>query len=192
VLSAVGLVSAERRRDAVRSVLRSGADLSAAAIAADVAALAAQARAGLGAEAGVRVRYDLRYRGQAFELSVTGAERPAPEELRAAFEDEHEARYGYRDPAAEIELVTVTVTAALPGAPIDAAAETGPPGDRSRRPAVFAGETVEATVLTGAPSPAEPLHGPAICELGHATLVVPPGWLAETGAGGAVTLRRSR
>ena len=192
VLSAVGLVRAERRRDAVRSVLRSGDSLTSETIAADVAALAAEARRGLGDDAEIRARYDLRYRGQAFELAVPGGERPDPGELRAAFEDEHEARYGYRDPEAAIELVTVTVTAALPGAPVDAAAEAGaedPP--RSRRAATFGGETREAEVLGGPPPPGEPLAGPAICELGHATLVVPPGWTAETGAGGAVTLRRS-
>jgi N-methylhydantoinase A/oxoprolinase/acetone carboxylase beta subunit len=184
VLSAVGLVRAERRRDAVRSVLRSGPSLTAERIAGDVAELAARL------DGEIRVRYDLRYRGQAFELSVAGNERPSPAELRAAFEDEHEARYGYRDPEAELELVTITVTGAHPGAQVEAVEEAGPAPSRSRRPAVFAGETHDATVLDGPPTPGEPLPGPAICELGHATLVIPPGWHAETGQGGAVTLRR--
>ncbi len=48
VLAAFGLVVAPRRRDAQRSVLRSGETLTAEAVAADVAALAAQARAALG------------------------------------------------------------------------------------------------------------------------------------------------
>src|SRR4029077_17089941 len=44
VLAALGLVVAPRRRDAQRSVLRSGADLAAEAVAADAAELADAAR----------------------------------------------------------------------------------------------------------------------------------------------------
>ena len=44
--------------------------------------------------------YELRYRGQAFELPVPGPERPDPAELAERFAEEHERRYGYRDPEA--------------------------------------------------------------------------------------------
>ena len=60
--------------------------------------------------------YDLRYAGQAFELSVDGELEPEPEDLRRAFDRAHEDRYGYDDPDAELELVTVRVAAATPGA----------------------------------------------------------------------------
>ena len=74
VLAALGLVVAPRRRDAQRSVLRAGATLTADAVAADVAALAEAARAALGEpDAEIAVTYELRYRGQAFELAI-----PAP------------------------------------------------------------------------------------------------------------------
>ena len=44
MLAALGLVAAERRRDAQRSVLRAGNELAAEAVAGDVAELAAEAR----------------------------------------------------------------------------------------------------------------------------------------------------
>src|SRR5207253_326111 len=98
---ALGLVVSERRRDVQRSVLTT--DLDASAIVRELSE-----RADLGE--GTRVVCELRYRGQAFELAVEGVE-----DLREAFEAEHERAYGYRDEDAEVELVTVRVTGALSG-----------------------------------------------------------------------------
>ena len=44
----------------------------------------------------MRETFDLRYAGQAFELTV-GTGTP-PEELRSAFDEAHRERYGYDDP----------------------------------------------------------------------------------------------
>src|SRR5215207_5813116 len=117
VLAALGLVVSERRRDAQRSVLVSGRELTAAALREEIAALAE--RAGPGAR---RVTAELRYRGQSFELAVECGEAPDPEELREAFAAAHERAYGYRDEASDVELVTLRVTATEPGPEIDAAA----------------------------------------------------------------------
>jgi len=191
VLSAVGLLASGRRRDAVRSTLRSGPSLTAAAIARDVAELAARTRAALGvADAPVRCAYDLRYRGQAFELAIPGPERPEPDALRDAFDAAHRERYGYVDPEAEIELVTVRVAAALPGARLDLAAADGPRPERSRRPVWFGGRELAADVLRGEPHPGTAIGGPAIVELPDATLVVPPGWGGAVDAAGTIALRR--
>src|SRR5918992_5132821 len=68
VLAALGLVVSERRRDAQRSVLLSGEELTAETLADEAGALAERAREELGAPgADVRVTAELRYRGQAFE-----------------------------------------------------------------------------------------------------------------------------
>jgi N-methylhydantoinase A len=174
VLSALGLVVSERRRDVVESVLLGGPDLSAEAIAAVVRRLGEQARSELH-EGELRATYDFRYAGQAFELSIDGPLEPDPRELRAAFDQAHEERYGYADPRAELELVTVRVAAALPGAqppPVDAE----PARRRGSRPLRFGTERVDACVL--GPGRAQ-LEGPAVFELPGATLVVPPGWRAE-------------
>jgi N-methylhydantoinase A len=196
VLAALGLVVSERRRDAQRSVLRRGDELTAEAIESDWRDLARAARGALDAEApALRAAYDLRYRGQAFELTVEHADRPAsPRELRAGFEALHEERYGYRDPDAEVELVTLRVTAAVPGEEVsleEAAAARGARDPASRRDTVFAGRSLPTPVWDGAPAPGCEVAGPAICELGESTLVVSPGWVARGHPTGAVVLERA-
>jgi N-methylhydantoinase A len=167
VLSALGMVVSERRVDVVDSVLLSGDELTDDAIAAAVGALVARARNELGTDDGeVRESFDLRYAGQAFELSVTkprNGVRPLSEALRRAFDVAHRERYGYDDADAEIELVTVRVTVALPGAEADA-------GGREYGP--------------------EAVEGPATVALDEATLVVPVGWSAARARGGAWLLER--
>src|SRR4051794_12801368 len=149
VLSALGLVVSERRRDLVESVLLAGEDLTREAVAEAVARLAERGREELGsAGAEVRAGYGLRYSGQAFGLTGAGELEPDPAELRSAFDRAHEERYGYADDEAELELVTVRVAVALPGGELrtGAARDEGEPGSRT---AVFDGEELEATVFRG-------------------------------------------
>ena len=80
VLSALGLIAAGRRRDTARTVMLSGAELTAGRIAELVSELAASAREGLD-DAELEVVYELRYRGQSFALPIPGA---AGERARAA------------------------------------------------------------------------------------------------------------
>jgi N-methylhydantoinase A len=195
VLAALGLVVSERRRDAQRSVLRRGDDLTAEAVAHDWRELADRARSALGpGEASLRATYELRYRGQAFELPVERADEPAsPEWLRGAFESRHEERYGYRDDAAQIELVTMRVTAALPGPEIsleEAAAGGRADAPAASREAVFDGRVTRCEVWRGAPAPGCEIVGPAICELPESTLVVAPGWRGSGHPSGAILLER--
>src|SRR5437867_9610976 len=69
VLSALGLIASERRRDTARTVLLSGAALTAERIAAEVGELRKSIGGGF-EEAASETTYELRYRGQAFELAV--------------------------------------------------------------------------------------------------------------------------
>jgi N-methylhydantoinase A/oxoprolinase/acetone carboxylase beta subunit len=100
VLSALGLAAADRRRDETRTVLLD--DLSPARLR-DLAGDADE------------TTWDVRYRGQSHELTI----RDAGGDLREAFEAAHEERYGYRDPAAGVELVTVRRSWIETGAAID-------------------------------------------------------------------------
>jgi N-methylhydantoinase A len=178
VLAALGLVVSERRRDVQRSVLLRGDELTREAVDAAVEELAERAGGR------TRVTYDLRYAGQAFELSVTHDE-PEPAALRDAFEAEHERAYGYRDADAAVELVTIRVTAAEPGPEIDPETLGAGRGvERSTRTTTM-GET---TVLRGEPEPGEEIEGPAIVELPESTLVVPEGWSGKVEAAGTVRL----
>ncbi len=89
VLSALGLMASDERRDHVESYvcpLEEAVELPAAGEA------------------------DLRYQGQSFELTV-----PLQAELATAFHRAHEARYGYAEPERRIELVAVRTAEVRPG-----------------------------------------------------------------------------
>jgi N-methylhydantoinase A len=193
VLAALGLVVGDRRRDAQRSVLRSGDAFTAEAVRDDVEALAARARDALGEpDAPLRVVYELRYRGQAFELAVQRDGPTPPDDLTEAFAARHEERYGYRDPESLVELVTVRVTAAVPGPGVTLEAPDGVAPEPTTRTAVFRGDEHNAQVLRGELPAGLEIAGPAICELPEATLVVPPGWSGDVHATGTVRLRWTR
>jgi N-methylhydantoinase A len=89
VLSALGLVASDERRDSVRSYV------------------VPLAEAGELPDEG---EADLRYRGQSFELAV-----PLGPDLAGRFHRAHEERYGHADPAREIELVAVRTADVRPG-----------------------------------------------------------------------------
>jgi N-methylhydantoinase A len=89
VLSALGLVASEERRDRVRSYVIPFED------------------AGLLPRDGY---VDLRYAGQSFELTVPLGGDPAE-----AFHRAHEERYGYADRERRIELVAVRTAEVVPG-----------------------------------------------------------------------------
>jgi N-methylhydantoinase A len=189
VLSALGLIAAGRRRDTARTVLLAGDDINAERIAAEVAALSGPLLAGMeGAE--LEVVYELRYRGQAFELPIPGPPEPDPDRLAEDFAREHEARYGYRDPEGRLELVTLRVSAVKPGPeprPRGAGGEDLIEGEREAR---FGGEWVPTRVLRGEPGAGVTAEGPCVFELPEATLVLPPGWTAAVDESGTITAER--
>jgi N-methylhydantoinase A len=193
VLSALGLVVSDRRRDLARSVLLSGPELNEERVAKTVAGLVDQGRAQLPG-ARVEVSYDLRYRGQAFELAIMGPERPDPKSLREDFEQAHSERYGYSDPDAELELVNIRVAAVVeetkPG--LRRAASRGGGPARSARDARFGAEWLETAVLRGELRPGDELEGPTICELPESTAVLPPGWRGGVLENGTLVLERRR
>ncbi len=93
VLSALGLVASDERKDHVTSYVR---PLS------EAGALPDEGEA------------DLRYRGQSFELTV-----PLGPDLAESFHRAHEERYGYADRERPLELVAVRTADVRPGPPVD-------------------------------------------------------------------------
>src|SRR4051794_13285605 len=93
VLSALGLVAADERRDAVRSYVL------------PLAAAGELPRAG---------EADLRYAGQSFDLNV-----PLQDGLAEAFHRAHEEQYGFAERGRAIELVAVRTADVRPGPAID-------------------------------------------------------------------------
>jgi N-methylhydantoinase A/oxoprolinase/acetone carboxylase beta subunit len=88
VLSALGLVAADERRDAVRTYVTPLVDAG---------------------ELPDEGEADLRYAGQSFELSL-----PLGPELAQRFHEAHEARYGYADRERPLELVAVRTAEVRP------------------------------------------------------------------------------
>jgi N-methylhydantoinase A len=204
VLSALGLAAAAPRHDVSQTVLLGGESLSSERLHGARQQLLARAARTLDAEqpTRARVRYELRYRGQSFELPVEEElawherQRPRldPDGVREAFARAHERRYGYRDEQTEVELVNVraSVWGAAPRPLPAAGAHEGTPADgtRGRRRVIFDGEQHEATLLRGELPAGLRVAGPALCALPEATLLVPPGWQGHVDAHGNVRLHR--
>ncbi|MEA2479244.1 MAG: N-methylhydantoinase, partial [Thermoleophilaceae bacterium] len=151
VLSALGMLVSERRRDLVESVLLTGDELTTDAVGAVTRRLFEQGRDELGEpSAEGRAAYDLRYAGQAFELKIDADPEPDPADLRERFDAAHEERYGYVDDEAALELVTIRAAVALPGADLPGGERGGCERGEPRR-ATFDGEDQEAAVFRGAP-----------------------------------------
>jgi N-methylhydantoinase A len=210
VLCALGLASAAPRRDTARTVMLGGPGgraLSPERLSEERESLIAEATAALaGSPSRVRVRHELRYRGQSFELPVDeqieprtggpgglgsaglGSSALDPDGLRAAFARAHELRYGYRDDAAEVELVNIRVSAwgPAPALSLRAAGATAPVTDAGT--VIFDGQPTATTILRGELAPGTVLSGPALCALSETTLLVPPGWSGEVDEQGTVHL----
>ena len=191
VLSALGLASADRRRDAARTVLMSEEDVRAGRAETAVRELAAQAQAGL-ADATLETTWDVRYAGQAFELPVAAPADAGADMLRERFEQAHSERYGYADPAGALEIVTlhVSATAARPVAAAGRGVMQGEPAHRSERRALFDDRWMTTTVVRGVPPAGEQLAGPAVFELAEATVVAPPGWRVSVDELGTLAMER--
>ena len=188
VLSALGLIASDRRRDTARTVLLRGGELEAGRIADEVAELRRVAGEGL-EDAATEVVYEMRYRGQAFELAIPGPTDPDPDDLAEHFAAEHEREFGYRDDDAEVELVNIRVGVVVEGP--DPRPVAAPEGrvERGTRKAMFSGEWLETEVLRGEPAAGLGADGPCVFELPEATLVLPPGWSAEVDEMGTIAAR---
>ena len=235
VLSALGLAAAAPRRDASSTVMLAGDALTSENIARELHRLVERAAAELNPRAGtphdggqaggpvehIEVRYELRYRGQSFELTVDEVIDPGegfgegvvlvsntpgssgralldPTRLIEAFEAAHEQRYGYRDERAEVELVNVRVSAHGARPALRLSSATTEPPVRTRRAhgestqVVFDGEPVEAELWRGELPTGTRVRGPALCAMPESTLLVPPGWGGEVDEHGTVVLERER
>jgi N-methylhydantoinase A len=190
VLSALGLIAAGHRRDTARTLLLSADEITAERVASEVKALSEPLLAGMEG-ATLEVVYELRYRGQAFELPIPGPPEPDPAQLAEDFAREHEARYGYRDPHGSLELVTIRVAAVEPGPEPQPRAAGDAELAESERQARFGGDWVKTRVLRGEPASGFAADGPCVFELPEATLVLPQGWSASVDRAGTITAERS-
>jgi N-methylhydantoinase A len=188
VLSALGLAAAAPRRDASRTAMLRGESFTSERVAEVREKLIERATSELdGPAVRIDTRYELRYAGQSFELSVE-ADIAA---LRAAFEDAHEQRYGYRDEDCDIELVNVRVSVWGARPLLTLGAAEGKPPARETTPVVFDGKLVETQLWRGELPTGLRIEGPALCAMAESTLLVPPGWAGSVDGQGTVVLERA-
>lgn len=186
--SAIGLLAADLRWDATRSLFARLDPVGVDDIRAAVASLRTEVAAHL-ARDGVntaRLTYEIyvqmNYIGQASSFSVRAEDADLDvEPLHAAFLKQYEGRYGHANPSRQIAISGVRVVAVAASQKPNVKTYTDTKVDQSpiekSRLVVFDGAAVECAVLSrDTMKPGETHDGPAIIEEGGSTTVVPPGW----------------
>lgn len=201
--SAFGLLVADIRRDFVRTRVSSTATTDIEQVHHVLAELVQAADAEL-SEAGVdrdhrlyEVSLDMRYVGQAFELSVPIAlDSTDMDGIDAAFRKVYAARYGHAVDG-PTEIVNFRLAAwGLTDKPEWRAAAGGEatPGPvvKDRRPIVFAGRPVDTPVYDRTRLPVgHDVQGPAVIEEPGSSTIVPDGWTARIEPFGSLILERT-
>jgi N-methylhydantoinase A len=201
VFSAAGLLFSNVEHSQQRSIFHRTTELSAQQLVLSFQQLEGHVRGEMRAEgvADARVSVkrlaDLRYSGQAFELSVAVPETMDMALLEAAFHAEHARTYGHSSTGDPVDLVNIRVVAsAAPDSQqglaegLRGAAAQG--GKQTRRSAYFgrAMGLLDTPVIARADLAAGRMSGPVIVEEFDATCIVPPGSSAELDAHGNILI----
>jgi N-methylhydantoinase A len=201
---ALGAVSADLRRDFVRSLRIALDTASAQRLAETLRALGDDGHAWVNGESDLAgaVAFsqvvDMRYAGQAYELRVNldgFANNPGADAIAEAFHREHERVYGFRDAGAPIQLITARLAVIGRTPPVDIAkisAADGPASPRVTRAVFLQGSWRNATVFDRQTLRAgHCFPGPAIVEQEDTAVVVLPRWKARIDDYGNIHLTRS-
>ena len=191
VLSALGVAIADVSRDLSRTVMVTGAaGMHAAAEVLDSLEAAGMeemtAEGFSGGSLTIDRWLDARYAGQSFELAVAWPGEASYDAVTAAFHDEHERRFGYRDPGGVVEIVTARLRLTAPADVPEPRRErvvTGVAEPEGSTEVWFDDGAVEAALYRRERlRPGDGLTGPALVVQMDATTVVPPGWRGEVDA----------
>ena len=202
--SALGLVASDLKRDFSRTLYADLGRMDAGRLADGLAAMEAEGTRFLEAanvppERRALLRLaDVRYRRQAYELTVAIDDGPVTDDtlrsLAAAFHARHEQTYGHANRAEAVQLVNLRVTALgrLPGLTLTQRGDAASTRER-RREVWFAGAGFVPIpvhwrdgLLSG-----RSIAGPAIIEAMDSTTVVPPGWIAAIDDRGYIRMGRT-
>ena len=197
VLSAFGMLLADVVKDYSASILKPNQSLSPQSLQERLAPLLERARADLAAEGftsdtttTLTPTLDMRYRGQAYEISV-----PYEDGFAEAFHAAHARLYGYSNPARATEVVQLrlravghTVKPTLAAQPAD---PKPLPEPAAIRPAIFARRKLP-TPIYHRDTLAGGMHGqgPAIILTGQSTNIVAPGFAWRIDPIGTLILTR--
>ncbi|WP_455816141.1 hydantoinase/oxoprolinase family protein [Pseudomonas cerasi] len=141
------------------------------------------------------VEADMRYSGQAYELSVSLA---SPDSITLAglqdsFQQAHQQRYGFTGDRADIELTTLrlSLTAPLPRPTEKAFVPQPPEASRPRRRLYLNQRWQQADIWQRAQIQFDDrLAGPAIVEQDDTTTLILPGWTAQLDPAGNLIITR--
>jgi N-methylhydantoinase A len=197
--AALGLLVSDIQHDARVSYLRATAEIEIAELAARVGVLEDEARALVarsahGATPIVTVDIDMRYRGQAYNLTVPLALPVDAETLAAAeeaFTEAHRLAYNYTPEVTATDVVTLRVRAAAPAPAIDWAVRAEPASPAGARPVWRDGAWQEHTVIDRLGlAEGVAVAGPCVIEQEDATTLIPSGWSGVVAAAGTIVLSR--
>jgi len=202
--SALGVVASDLKRDYSRTLYADLVALGPARVAAVFAEMEATASdmlaaAGIPSERRVLLRAaDVRYRRQAYELTVPLAAGPMTraslDALATNFHKKHHQTYGHANAKEPVQVVTLRLTAIgrLPELQLGQALTAAAPARHRVREVWFPETGFAATPVYWRDElmADHRLVGPLIVEALDSTIVVPPGWIASVDAGGYIRLRR--
>ena len=191
VLSALGLLAADERHDGSRTHRTALSDADTDAVETIYGEMTGRVREASSDpdRASLRRRADLRYDGQSHELTVGVTDPFDPATVAERFHAAHERARGYQLGDEPIELVTLRITATLPGDTPNISHDGASAEPVERRDAYFEGAFRETPVYdrTSVPS-GTTIDGPAVFEGDESTVVVPPDWQATVDNRGTVEM----
>jgi N-methylhydantoinase A len=197
--SAYGLLTADTRYDVTRTRLTRLSDITLEDLQGLLEPLREEARERLRRDGfdedniQLQVYLDIRFVGQAFELTTPMPEAPQSlDEIAAAFQEVYEERYAQSDTAAA-EIVSFRVVGLGKGPSVELPEHAGDDVvDPETRPVSFDSMFMETAIYNREALPVDTvIAGPAIIEEDGATTVVPPGFSATMDVFGILTLRRA-
>ena len=182
--SAVGLLEADLEHAVVQTYLAPADGVATDGL--NRVFLDLEARAHQAIEADTSERFaDLRYSGQAFELTVPVPSKVLREsdmrELVERFAQEHERTYGHRAQDEPVEIVNARVTARIAVPRVRYTHVEGPPVTPAQSRRAYFGPQLGllVTPVVARRELAPSRRGPIIVEEYDATTLVPPGWQAQ-------------
>ncbi|MDP2900349.1 MAG: hydantoinase/oxoprolinase family protein [Candidatus Bathyarchaeota archaeon] len=203
MFSALGLLTADMFHDYIRPVVKRVSQVDPREIERAFRAMEAEGRETLASE-GVGTadmsflrQADLRYLGQAYELTVKAPRRVDGESLVATiigFHRRHAEAYGYSAEGEPVELVNLRLRAvgAIPKPDLKGKKQTSKPKKTGTRRVYFETDGGWAETPVYERGLGGGFDGPAIVEQYDATTVVYPGWAAETDGVGNMILGRAK
>ena len=207
LFSAFGLLFSKIEHEYVQTLFRRAGEVDEGEMERAYRALEAQARDALAADGfgpdqmSVVRQADMRYSGQAYELTIPVATLSGIAAMVEGFSEEHLRTYGHRADDEPVDLVNVRVVGgADPPGPrdIDPAVVVGghgaaPAADQRRQRESYFGAVhglMETPVVGRGDLLERALAGPLIVEEYDATTVVPPGWRAVLDTRGNIVITK--